>query len=364
MATEDLRRLWESQDEYLKDAVEFAMHSLAKNQLGMRVIDLIRGGERVYDDRLSTEIAGVAFENPVMLGGGWDKRGWVVDASYALGFSVDEVGSVPLRPQPGNDLPRLFYDRQHHTARNAFGFNSIGADSVASYLDKQQRLGKVGISLTKNKDTKEEEAPDKIAEVAKVLYEYADYFVINFSSPNTPGLRDMMLRQLRDTIRAVNKIQEDIPVELRKPVFIKTTLDMSAQDMLEVMSITVEEGAAGVIDTNTTVDDDRKAQYGWSGKPGGLSGNDPVYRQRADERMMFITKESEGTGLARIGVGAINSAETAIRRMKFGAQAVQVVTAMRESKLKIAQQINEGLLAEVERENLRNISEIVGIYSK
>lgn len=360
MAIEALRNFWESQDEYLKDAVEVALSGLAKFKAGQRVIDCIRGGERIYDERLFTEIAGIAFENPVMLGAGWDKTGRFVDASHLLGFSADEVGSVPLYQQPGNKRPRLHYDKRSDVALNAFGFNSLGAYGVAENLAKQRRLGRVGISLTKNKETKEEDVPEKVAEVAKILYEYADYFVINFSSPNTPGLRDMLLRQLRETIRAVNKIQEDMPGKFRKPIFIKTTIDMNPQDMLDVMQIAYDEGAAGIIDTNTTVDEGLKAKYGWANKPGGLSGNDAVFRQRADKRMRFITKESKGTGLARIGEGAINNPKTAINRIKFGAQGVQVVTAMRESKLRIAQQINQGLLEEVDRQGLKNISEIVG----
>lgn len=357
-----MERYWPSRNEQYKDAVEFALHSLAKTITGQRLIGHLRDGERIYDPRLFTNIAGIEFENPVMLGGGYDKKGWLADASYLLGFSADEVGSVPLYGQTGNPPSRLDYDPVHHVARNSFGFNSIGAPGVDEYLAGQQRLGRVGISLTKNKETKEEDVPEKVAEVAQILYEYADYYVINFSSPNTPGLRDMMLRQLRDTIRAVNAIQDELGE--RKPILIKTMVDMTEGDTLEVIQIASEEGAAGIIDTNTTTDEYLKAKYGWGGRPGGLSGNDPVFRARADRRMKFITEESAGTGLARIGVGAVNSAEAAIRRMNFGAQGVQVVTAMRESKLRIAQQINHGLLEEVERENLTNISKIVGIYCK
>lgn len=357
-----LERYWPSRDEQYKDSVEFALHGLAKTIVAERAFRLIRGGERIYDNRLFTEIAGVSLENPVMLGGGYDKKGWLVDASYLLGFSADEVGSVPRYGQLGNPPSRLDYDTTYHVARNSFGFNSIGAPGVGEYLAGQQRLGRVGISLTKNKETKEEDVPKEMAEVARILYEYADYYVINFSSPNTPGLRDMMLRQLRETIRAVNAVQDSLGE--RKPIFIKTMVDMTEEDVLEVIQIASEEGAAGIIDTNTTTDESLKAKYGWGGKPGGLSGNDPIYRARADERMKFITEESRGTGLARVGVGAINSSEAAIRRVKFGAQAVQVVTPMRQSRLIIAQQLNEGFLEEVERENLTNISKIVGIYCK
>ena len=357
-----LERYWPSRDEQYKDSVEFALHSLAKTVAREQIFRRIRGGERIYDPRLFTEIAGIDFENPVMLGAGYDKKGWLVDASYLLDFSADEVGSVPLDSQLGNPPSRLDYNTRFHVARNSFGFNSIGALGVDRYLGGQQRLGRVGISLTKNKETKEEDVPQRVAEVAGILYEYADYFVINFSSPNTPGLRDMLLRQLRDTIRAVNTVQDSLGE--RKPIFIKTMVDMSEEDVLEVIQIASEEGATGIIDTNTTTDEYLKAKYGWGGKPGGLSGNDPTYRARADKRMKFITEESAGTSLARIAVGAINNAEAAIGRMNFGAQGVQVVTAMRERKLRIAQEINLGFMEEVERENLDNISEIVGINCK
>ena len=148
-----------------------------------------------------------------------------------------------------------------------------------------------------------------------------------------------------------------------QPIFIKLTVDMPEADVFSVIEICDEEGAAGIIDSNSTNNSALKAKYGWADKPGGLTGNDPDYRGLVEQRMLFITRQSRGTKLVRIGVGAIggeNIVAAAVRRIKLGAQAVQVVTAMREYGLRPAQKINQGLLDLVEKEGLRNISEIVG----
>src|SRR3990167_7266570 len=195
MVTDRLKDTWQTlEGEHLKTGAELAVRWLGR----AGAAGILRGGENIVDDRLTVDIGGITLINPVMVGGGWDKKGWAADGLYDLGFSADEVGSVPLYPQIGNPRPRLFYDTEHNVALNRFGFNSIGAYGVAEYLRGQKREGTVRISLTVNKETPEDEAPGHMAEVAEILHEFADYYVINFTSPNTPGLRDMMLRQLRE----------------------------------------------------------------------------------------------------------------------------------------------------------------------
>lgn len=176
--------------EHLKTLAEFGLHSLAKYQFGEYGFRLLRGGERIEDPSLHVDVAGLDFENPVMVGAGWDKRGWAVDGLYKLGFAGTEVGSVLVHPQKGNSKPRLFY--QYGAGLNRLGFNSKGEDVVAEYLDDQLLPGRVGISLGKNKLTPDEYAPWAHAAVADRLYDYADYFVINVASPNTPGLRNLL----------------------------------------------------------------------------------------------------------------------------------------------------------------------------
>ena len=344
--------------EHLKTFAEFGVHELAKHDIGSRILELASGGNRIVDERLNTKAAGVNFENPVMVGAGWDKRGWAVDGLYALGFAGTEVGSVLVHPQYGNDRPRLFTDQSHSVSLNRLGFNSKGQEKVASYLDKQRRPGVVGISLGMNKLTPPKDAPWAHATVADRLHEYADYFVINVASPNTPGLRDLLTSGLGDIIDAT---QEAVNAKGFKPIFVKTTVDLELVDLNAVLENCVYKNTQGVIDSNTTIDEIIKARYGWQGQMGGVSGNDLQFRAKANDRMRHITMELQGTGLSRIGAGSINDASSAMERIQAGAEVIQIVTAIRERKSKVARSINLGLLELMERDGSRSITDYSGI---
>jgi dihydroorotate dehydrogenase len=357
MNTERLRAGWETlEGEHLKTAAELALHGLAKYHLGEPLLYVARGGERVEDPRLETVVAGLPFENPVMVGAGWDKRGWAVDGLYDLGFSGVEVGSVLVHPQAGNPRPRLWY--KDGVGRNALGFNSRGMVAVADYLGHQDRSGIVGISLGKNKLTPDEQAPWGHAAVAEHLHEYADYFVINVSSPNTPGLRGLLdPKPLAEIVLAVQEVLER---KGDKPLFIKTTADLAREDLYKVLRLCVEMGV-GNIHSNTTIDNEIKARYGWAEQPGGVSGDDPTFRKRANDDMKFITRETRGTGMQRISAGGINNTPTAVERMEAGAQAFQIVTGIRQRGPRIARDINLGILATLDSRGMKNASELVGI---
>ncbi len=356
--SEKLHNEWETlESEGLKNAAVLALHGLAKHQLGHQFLDIARGGERVEDPRLHVELPGLSFENPVMVGAGWDEDGRAVDGLYLLGFAGTEVGTVTLDAQFGNPQPRISY--KYEAALNNMGFNGPGAYEVAWNLETQQRLGVVGINLGRNKNTPNNLVAQELAMSSSILSSYADYFVINFQSPNTPGLRDSMMGLLKESILAVDEAQA--AKGRKKPIFIKTSIDMSEKDMADTIQIAVDVGAAGIVDTNTTTDEELKASYGWQGQPGGLSGNNFLYRRRADERMQLITKESRGTGLARIGVGAISNSASAIERIQSGAQLIQVVTGIRQNKAKTAQNINRGILAYMDRVGINSVEEIVGV---
>lgn len=361
MVSESLQKRWETlEGEHLKTAAEIAVAGLGRRRSDSLIIRAAAGGERIEDSRLNVEVAGMVLDNPVMVGAGWDKRGRCVDGLYKLGFAGVEVGSVLLHPQAGNPKPRLFTDEQSHSVGlNRLGFNAIGVEGVKDNLENQMLLGVVGISIGKNKLMPDKLAPEAHAEVAAWLYDHGDYFVINVSSPNTPGLRDFLQpEKIREIINAVKEVLMN---RGGKPLFVKTTVDLSQQDMHNLLEVLIEEGVDGIIDTNTTIDNNLKAKYGWQNQAGGLSGNDSDYRRRATERMRFITKETDGTGLQRIGVGGINTAEHAIERIEAGAQAIQVVTAIRQHGLKTARRINGGILAHIDVSGIRNIEEIVGI---
>ncbi len=364
MDIEGLQATWETlESERLKHAAEFSLHALARYAIGQKLMEWAQGGERVEDARLQTEVGGLLLENPVLVGAGWDKKGWAVDGLYALGFAGTEVGTVTVHPQPGNPQPRMWY--KSGAGLNQLGFNSPGMEKVAGYLDAQKQRpgglhqGKVGINVGKNKLTPDEHAPWAHAAVADRLYDYADYFVLGVSSPNTPGLRGLLKpKPLTEIVQAV---QEVIHAKGDKPLYVKTTIDLSPDDLDSVLTVCLGNNVTGIIDSNTTVADDLKALFGWQGQAGGLSGDVPQYRQVATERMKYITRATRGTGLQRIGVGGINDSRTAIERMEAGAQAVQVVTGIRQRKGRIAHDINEGILSYLDQTGAQSVQDLIGV---
>ncbi len=344
--------------EHLKSLAEFGLHSLAEYKLGQHIMELVSGGERIEDPRLRTKVAGLQFENPLMVGAGWDKKGRVVDGLYALGFAGTEVGSVLVHPQAGNPKPRLWIDKNSKSVGlNRLGFNSPGIEVVATNLAEQHRPGITGISLGKNKLTPDEHAPWAHAAVAERLHDFADYFVINVASPNTPGLRNLLNRDPLTNI--IKSVQDVLAKKGKKPLFVKTTVDLALEDLDTVLAVCVEENVDGVIDTNITIEDSIKAKYGWQGEMGGVSGNDDEYRKKATERMRYITRQTAGTSLQRIGVGAIHDADSALERIRAGAQVVQVVTGIRQHKGRIARSINLGLLERMNQDGVNQVSDYV-----
>ncbi|HUS26414.1 MAG TPA: dihydroorotate dehydrogenase (quinone) [Nevskiaceae bacterium] len=362
MRTEWAQRQWETcAGEGLKTAAELALSGLARLPYGSQAIAWASGG-LMEDLRLQCSVGGMDLSNPLIVGAGWDKKGYVVDGLHeGMGFAGVEVGTVVPQPQPGNPRPRLRTDPTHSVGLNSMGFNSPGSEAVAAHLSRQRRMGTVGISLGINKDAPAIHAPEAHAAVAEKLYKYADYFAVNVSSPNTPGLRNLLdPARLTDIVQAVQQVLDAKDPRQRKPLFVKTTIDLAQPSLDGVLDLCVNRSVTGIIDTNTTTDQNLKAYYGWGALPGGLSGNDPRFRQAASDRMRYITKATKGTGLQRIGAGAINSAQAALERMEAGAQALQVVTGIREHGLRAAHRINTGLLELLIQRNIMNIQEVVG----
>jgi dihydroorotate dehydrogenase len=342
--------------EGLKHAAEEAVHMLGlSGRVGEAAFTL--AGIRVEDPRLCTEVAGLEFENPVMVGAGWDKTGRTVDGLHTLGFAGTEVGTVLVFPQAGNPKPRLWTNPTHEVSLNRLGFNSGGMYEVEANLQRQRRPGIVGISLGKNKITPAAHAAWEHAAVADTLAPYADYFVINVASPNTPGLRALLdPAPLKGIINAV----QEVAWAHRKPLFVKTTVDLALDDLDRILAVCIDEDVEGIIDSNTTVDETIKARYGWAGQPGGVGGSDSNFRKLATERMRHITRETAGTGLHRIGVGGISDAASAIERIEAGAEIIQVVTAIRQRRGMVARMINKGILRELNRRGMDSVSDLVG----
>jgi dihydroorotate dehydrogenase len=343
--------------ETLKNASMEAVHLLGlTGGLGQGALELARF--RIVDPRLATEVAGIPFESPLIVGAGEDKTGRCVDGFYLLGFAGVEVGTVTPLPQPGNPRPRLFYDRKHGTSLNRMGFNSEGMDAVAANLDRQRRLGIVGINVGQNKLTAPGDVPADYGAAAARLAHFGHYLVANPSTPNTPGARDAFRDDalLADIMDAVLEPARVVDI----PVFIKTTVDLTLGELDNVLEMAIQKGMAGIIHSNTTVNPVEKARYGWTDQPGGLSGNNPQFRSQAIGQMRHITRQTAGTGFRRIGVGGIHNAATAIEWLEAGAEVTQVVTGIRQTWGLVARMVNKGVLAELDRRGLSHVSELVG----
>ena len=320
--------------------------------------------KRLYDERLQVVVGGVTFDNPVLVGAGWDKAGCAVQALYTLGFAGVEVGSVLVRPQEGNPKPRQFM-LSPGVALNRLGFNSPGMHIVAANLARYARTEiPVGISLGKNKEVSAHDAPEVHAMVARCLYDYAAYFAINVSSPNTPGLRALQEKgPLTDIVLAVNEAMESMGG--RKPLFVKIAPELSLEAVDDVIEVVLAHGLTGIIATNTTTSAEIKASYGerWRNEEGGISGDDPVYRAMATEKVAHIYRATHGA-ITIIGVGGVKDTATALEKMKAGASLVQVVTGIRGEGTPVAGRINRGIIAYMEREGIKTVRELVGIESK
>jgi len=357
MNMERLQAGWVTlESEYFKNMAVLTLDGLSRHKFGRRFLDIARGRERVEDPRLHVHVAGMNLESPVLVGAGWSDDGRAVDGLNLLGFAGVEVGTVTLYPQCGNPHPRMWY--KNGVGLNWMGFNSPGAQAVAHNLEGQKLSGVVGINLGKNKDTPDHLVAQELAASANVLAPYANYFVLNFQSPNTEGLRDSMLALLKESFMAVDETLRGQGHEI--PILFKTSVDMSKEELYETLDIAIRVGAAGIVDSNTTVDPALKAKYGWAGKPGGLSGNDPEYQRRVLENTKLIATGLKGSSLILISAGGISDSAAAIERTLHGAHLVEVVTGIRQNKAKTPSNINLGYLAFVEREGINNYESMIG----
>jgi dihydroorotate dehydrogenase len=310
----------------------------------------------VRDPRLATTVLDLAFPNPVGLAAGLDKNAEAVAAWARLGAGFVEVGTVTPRPQPGNPRPRVFRLVEDRALVNRMGFNSAGAGTVARHLRRAHRAVPIGINVGKNRDTPNEGAAEDYRRAIETLRPVADYFVVNVSSPNTPGLRDL---QRPDSIQrlvgiAVAAAGGSGP---RRPVLVKVSPDLSDGELDDAVAAIVEGGADGIVATNTTI-----ARVGLhssrAGEAGGLSG--VPLRWRANDVCRRIYRRTAGR-VPIVGVGGIFTAEDAYERVRSGATLVQVYTALVYDGPGVFRRISRGLARLLERDRLSHISEAVGL---
>lgn len=299
---------------------------------GLRLFSKIWGSKglmksiyTVRDPRLEREIFGLKFKNPVGLAAGFDKNGEYIEEMARFGFGFIEIGTVTPRPQPGNDKPRMFRLIPDGALINRMGFNNQGADVAAGRLKnlKNREDILIGGNIGKNKMTPNAEAVNDYIYCFKTLYDYVDYFVVNVSSPNTPGLRDLQEKEpLKNILNTLQELNTKRPKA--KPILLKIAPDLTDSQLDDIVEIVQETHIAGVIATNTTI-----SREGLQSEPrlvkemGGVSGK-PLTARSTEIIRYLATKSNHSFPI--IGVGGIHSAEDAVEKLEAGASLVQIYT--------------------------------------
>lgn len=292
---------------------------------------------------LEKTLFGIKFKNPVGLAAGFDKDARLIDELANIGFGFVEIGTVTPLPQPGNDKPRLFRLPEDHALINRMGFNNEGVDAAAGRLKKRKSKIIIGGNIGKNKITPNENAVDDYATCFDVLFPYVDYFVVNISSPNTPGLRDLQdkepLRRLLSHIKQLGSTKT-----VYKPVLLKIAPDLSESQLDDIILILKETKLDGVVATNTTISREglktSQAEIEAIGN-GGLSGL-PLTK-RSTEVIRYL-RRNLGPSFPIIGVGGIMSAEDALEKINAGADLIQIYTGFIYEGPGLVKRINEGIL--------------------
>lgn len=326
------------------------------SELGLRVLgkcsiarNYMEKKNFVSNPKLSQEIFGVKFENPVGLAAGFDKNATMIKAMQSLGFGFTEIGTMTPRPQDGNPKPRMFRYPEVNCVQNAMGFNNLGAHKVLKNLKKVYPYKiPIGVNIGKNKTTPEEFALSDYKTLIKKFEATCEYLVINISSPNTPNLRDLQNEKFITELFTMAK-------ELTsKPILLKIAPDMEVQVAIELCNSAVNAGAAGIIATNTTID--------YSLVPGcqdfgGLSG--ACLTEKSAKLFKEIAKELFGK-TTLISVGGISNGAQAYERIKAGASLVQAYTGLVFEGPSMVRKINEELLELMAKDGYDNITDAIG----
>ncbi|WP_377512056.1 quinone-dependent dihydroorotate dehydrogenase [Octadecabacter sp. R77987] len=306
-----------------------------------------RGGP-VTSKRLATELAGLTLPNPVGLAAGFDKNATALHALARTGFGFLEVGAATPRPQEGNPKPRLFRLTEDRAAINRFGFNNAGMEPIAQRLAQRPATAVIGLNLGANKDS-----ADRAADFARVLAHcgpHVDFATVNVSSPNTEKLRDLQgkaaLAALLDGVMAANAAGV--------PVFLKIAPDLNGDELAEVAEVANASGLSAIIATNTTLSRDGLASA-HRDQAGGLSGQ-PLFVKSTQ----VLAQLSTLTTLPLIGVGGVGSAAQAYAKIRAGASAVQLYTALVYGGISLANDIAQGLDDLLARDGFANVADAVG----
>ena len=298
---------------------------------------------KVSNARLEREVFGLKFKNPVGLAAGFDKDAKLFDELASFGFGFIEIGTVTPLPQDGNDKPRLFRLKKDDALINRMGFNNQGLETVVSRLRRKKSDVIIGGNIGKNKLTSNSQAVNDYKICFEKLFPFVDYFAVNVSSPNTPGLRDLQdkepLKLLLYKLQELNTLKA-----VRKPILLKIAPDLTNNQLDDIISIVADTRIDGIIATNTTIDRDNlqtnHKQLNAIGN-GGLSGK-PL-KSRSTEVIRYLFEKSNNS-FPIIGVGGIHSAEDAIEKLNAGATLVQLYTGFVYEGPNLIKKINKHIL--------------------
>ena len=299
---------------------------------------IIESFYKVESSKLTRKLFGLTFENPVGIAAGFDKNATHISEFEKFGFGFIEIGTVTPKPQDGNPKKRLFRLKEDTAIINRLGFNNDGVVKIKNRLKKNYNV-LIGGNIGKNKVTPNSQAKNDYLICFEELYNYVDYFVINVSSPNTPGLRELRSKEfLNDLFIDLNKFR--LNEVIKKPILIKISPDLSKEKILEILEVIETNNIDGIIATNTTIDYPNLKSKN-KNETGGLSGA-PLY-DKSNEVISFISKKTNGK-LPIIGVGGISTPEQAVKKIEAGAHLIQLYTGIIYEGPGIVRKINKKLL--------------------
>jgi dihydroorotate dehydrogenase len=308
----------------------------------------------ITSPRLRTTVAGLDLPNPVGLAAGLDKNAVALGPLSRSGFGFLEVGATTPRPQPGNPKPRLFRLKEDRAVINRFGFNNDGMEAMAAQLAQRPREAVIGLNLGANKDS-----PDRAADFARVLETCGpdlDFATVNVSSPNTENLRDLQGKAaLEALLRGVLEVRDGL--SRRIPIFLKIAPDLAGAEIADIAAVAATVGVDGIIATNTTLARDGLKSRN-ADQAGGLSGA-PLFTMST--AVLARLHAETGGAMPLIGVGGIASGEDAYAKIRAGASAVQLYTALVYGGIGLAARIVRDLDALLERDGFGNVADAVGI---
>lgn len=345
----------------LHDVASKAVRLLEPEDAHRLTIDALRMGlgprdPGPEDPALHVRLAGLHLPNGVGLAAGFDKHAEACDAMLDAGFGFVEVGTVTPEPQPGNPRPRVFRLNRDQAVINRYGFNSEGLEAVAARLDRRKRRGCVGANIGANKASVDR-AADYVAGLRR-LWGLADYFTVNISSPNTPGLRDLQGGdELNDLLGRLAEARATLRGEFDPPVFLKVAPDLTESDARRITDAVRRTGLDGLIVSNTTVDRPTTLRSAKRGETGGLSGA-PLAQASLQALRWFHAAHDDH--LVLIAAGGITSGADAYARIRAGACAVQIYTALVFQGPGLVRRIKRDLAALVRADGFASVIEARG----